>query len=127
MGFNPCSLGPEVNRYALYSIMDKEKPDIVVISESRTKSKPYCPLAEYDCIAADFAQDSKQGTAIFVKKSLQIVPTPFSKTTKNITIFKLITHRHTHLFVAGIYIPPHGCEERMPTIHELENLLDEIS
>lgn len=127
MAINTNSLQHNVRRFEIHSIVEKYKPDIVLLSETKLTSKHYLLSNTYSVIRTD-RPNSKQGggTAIMIKNNIKHKIIKYPSSNKNrileFTIVQIFTEAtsNNNIFIISGYATN---SSKKIFIYELNDLL----
>lgn len=105
---NCNSLVSVTKRTEFQKLLNKHKPHIVMLSETKIKNNHKLKFNEYKLLRNDRETNIGGGTAICHTETLdcEYVPTPKSITSFECCIAKLKTKNNEHIIFASIYKPP---------------------
>lgn len=112
---NVNSLISKKKRHDLELFLNTEEPHIILLNETKIKSKHLLYFRNYNFIRNDRTQNNGGGTGILIKNNISYTVVPRPPTIQSIesTIIKISSNNH-ELLIAAVYFTPNT---NFPSIH----------
>ena len=124
---NVNSIVANQRRFSLYNLMNKHKPDIVFLSETKLRESHVVNFKDFNIIRDDRKHAQGGGTAIIMKKNISYkkIATHSTRTDSVLehTIIKIKIGTNMHLYLIAAYAT---CGAQKEFIPELENLFKKL-